>query len=401
MLSATTVLAQPSQPVVTLREALQQARAHSPARHAALARVEAADLARTFAGRPLNPTAEFRWENIAPGLRGALPADVFATLTQPIELGGKRAARRGVAAAAVEAARASAGSATRALDLEIAQRYVAVIREQDRRRALVEQGEGLTEIVRVLERRVAEGVTAEADLRKIETERARVETDAALAGIAAGRVLAGLAALTGWTTPPSAEALERPVVQVPGGVDADAAVMAAVDRRPDVQVAASRLDASQQNLQFEISRRAPDLHITSGFKRTAGFDTGLLAVLVPVPLFERNRASIALAQGNVRAAALELEQTRRVAIFEARAALAAASDLTQRAADAAARVIQPATVVRAAARAAFTSGAGDLLRLVDAERVYADARLTVSDLASEALLATIEARLALAEEAIP
>ena len=54
-----------------------------------------------------------------------------------------------------------------------------------------------------------------------------------------------------------------------------------------------------------------------------------------------------------------------------------------------------------AARAAFTSGAGDLLRLVDAERVYADARLAVNDLTINAVLATIEARLALAEDAIP
>lgn len=90
------VLAQPSEPVVTLRETIRQARAQSPARHAAAARTEAADLSRTFAGRPVNPTTEFRWENIAPGLRHALPADIFATLTQPIELGGKRDARRGV-----------------------------------------------------------------------------------------------------------------------------------------------------------------------------------------------------------------------------------------------------------------------------------------------------------------
>lgn len=395
------VLAQRSEPFVTLRDTLVQARAQSPARLAAAARVEAADSSRTWAGRPLNPTTEFRWENIAPGLRSALPADIFATLTQPIELGGKRGARRGVALATANAARATMGFAERTLDMEIALRYLAVVRERDRHRTLTEQAEGLAEIVRILERRVAEGVTAEADLRKIETERTRVETDAVLAGIAATRELTALGALAGWAMPPSPEALERPVVELPAGAESDTTILSAIDRRPDVRIAASRLEAAQQNLRFEEARRVPDLHVTGGFKRTAGYDTGLVAVLLPVPLFERNRASIALADGNVRAAALELDQTRRIAVGEARAALVAATELSRRATDAAIRLTQPAAVVRNAARAAFTSGAGDLLRLVDAERVWADVHLTVDALAIEALRATIEARLALAEEAIP
>lgn len=395
------VLAQPSEPFVTLRDTLLQARVQSPARLAAAARVDAADSSRAWAGRPLNPTTEFRWENIAPGLRSALSADIFATLTQPIELGGKRGARRGVALATADGARATMGFVERMLDIEIAQRFLAVVRERDRRRTLTEQAEGLAEIVRILERRVAEGVTAEADLRKIETERTRVETDAVLATIAATRELTALGALAGWTRPPPPEALERPVVELPAGAEADATLLGAVDRRPDVRIAASRLEAARQHLRFEEARAVPDLHVTGGFKRTAGYDTGLVAVLLPVPLFERNRASIALADGNVRAAALELDQTRRIAVGEARAAREAAIELTRRATDAATRLTQPAAVVRAAARAAFTTGAGDLLRLVDAERVWAETRLTVDALAIEALRATIEARLALAEEAVP
>lgn len=395
------VFGQPNPSAVTLRETLALARAQSPARQAAAARAEAADLSQTWAGRMLNPTTEFRWENIAPGLRTALPADVFATLTQPIELGGKRGARRGVAAAVATAARANLGATERALEVEVARRYVAAVRGRDRRDTLTVQAAGLSELVRILERRVAEGVTADADLRKLETERARVDIDAALARIAAQRELVGLAALAGWSSPPSLEALERPAVELPPNASADAVVMDAVDRRDDVRVAVSRVGASQHALRLEESRRVPDLHVTGGFKRTAGYDTGLVALLVPVPLFERNRASIVLAHGNVKAAELELAQTRRLAAGEARAAVGAAIDLTRRANDAAARLIEPATIARAAARAAFTSGAGDLLRLVDAERVYADARLTVDDLANAALLATIEARFALAEEAIP
>ncbi len=386
---------------VTLREAVLLARAQSPARRASVARVDAADLSRTYAGRLLNPSTELRWENLAPGLPATLPLDIFATVTQPIELGGERAARRGIAAATLDGARASLWATERALDHEIVRRYLAVVRERDRGRTLAEQAEGLAELVRILQRRVAEGVTAEADLRKMETERARVDTDAALARIAAGRELAVLAAVVGWPASPPLDALERPLAVLPAAGDSDAVVAAALERRPDVQIAAARLEALRQNLRFEQARRIPDLNLTGGYKRTAGYDTGVVALVMPIPLFEHNRASIVLANGNVIAAELELDQARRLAAGDARASLAAAAELLRRSADAEARLVDPAGQVRQAARAAFASGAGDLLRLVDAERVYADARIAVADLSIEAVLATIEARLALAEDAIP
>ncbi len=387
-------------PPITLGDALTEARAQSPARQASAARVEAADASRRLAGRLVNPVAELRWENWAPGLRDTLPLDAFATLTQPLELGGKRAARVGLAAAAAEGARAAFALTGRDLDADVARRFLAVVRERDRGRTLAVQAEGLGEIVRILERRVAEGVTAEADLRKIETERARVDTDAALAAIRAARELAVLAALTGWSPPPPADALDRPALAAPAA-DRDALIARALLRRPDVQLATARLESSRQALAAEQARRIPDLNVTAGLKHTAGYRTGVVGVLVPIPLFDRNRAAVILARGHVAAAELELEQTRRLAAGEARAAMEAAEGLARRSQDATARLVDPAAVVRTAARAAFESGAGDLLRLVDAERVYADARIAVNDLSVDALLAALDARLALAEEMVP
>ena len=60
----------------------------------------------------------------------------------------------------------------------MARRFLAVLRERDRWQTLSEQTVDLGELVRVLERRVAEGMTAEADLRKLQTERVRIDTDA-------------------------------------------------------------------------------------------------------------------------------------------------------------------------------------------------------------------------------
>ena len=127
----------------------------------------------------------------------------------------------------------------------------------------------------------------------------------------------------------------------------------------------------------------------------------MASVLVPIPLFDRNQPALALARGGVTAAELELAQTRRLADGQIRAALQAAGTLARRSGDADTRLVTPAAVVRSAARAAFESGAGDLLRLVDAERVFADARMAVNALQNDAILAAIEARLALAEDPVP
>lgn len=402
----TPVASQPQEGSFSLREALRQARSQSAARQAAAVRVEAADLSRRFSGQMPNPTSELRWENMAPGLGHRLPLDVFATVTQPVELGGKRHARRSIADAVFASSRAALFATEQWLDADVARLYLAVIAERERSRVLVEHADGLAEPLRILERRVAEGVTAEADLRKLEVERARVDADAALSRLAAMKTLSILVALVGWTSMPTLDALTMPALSLIEGaselVQADEALIAgALDRRPDVRLAAARVETARQTLRFEQARGVPDLNLTGGYKRTTGYDTGVVALVLPIPLFERNRATIALAAGNARAAELELAQTRRQAIGQARAALAAAHELTRRNAVASARLVDPANQVRTAARAAFASGAGDLLRLVDAERVYADARLAVTDLSNQALVSIVEARLALAEDPMP
>ena len=113
----------------------------SPARQASLSRVEAADASRRVAGRLPNPLVEMRWENWASGV-SALPLDAFATLTQPIELGGKRAARQGMASATAEGARAVLWSTEREGDADVARRFVTVVRERHRSRILQEHAQG-------------------------------------------------------------------------------------------------------------------------------------------------------------------------------------------------------------------------------------------------------------------
>ena len=78
--------------------------------------------------------------------------------------------------------------------------------------------------------------------------------------------------------------------------------------------------------------------------------------------------------------------------------MAEARLLSERAARVDQDVLVPAEVAWRAARTSFREGAGDVLRLLDAERVYGEARREALNLKLEATLAQVRARLALGEE---
>jgi outer membrane protein TolC len=249
--------------------------------------------------------------------------------------------------------------------------------------------------VRVLDRRVAAGVTAESDLLKLRTEEARAATDMLRAELAAGRALVELTALLNVEATP--EALVAPGAPPPPATEPGAGL----ERRPDVAAAMREVEASRQMLRLEDARRVPDPVVNAGFKRTAGYSTGLIAVALPIPLFDRNQTARIVAGGRVRAAELQLAATERRARGELAATRTAAIRLAERAREARLRLVEPARGARDAARSAFRSGVLDILRLVDAERVFTEAALVTIDLELDAVVAAIEARLAAGEDPLP
>lgn len=387
-------------PRLTLADAVTRARAHAPARLAASARQDAAGIAARTTPRFMNPTVEWRTENFAAGTPGGMPLDVFATATQPIELGGERAARRRRALASLDAARADTALTTLDLDLMVTRHFLDAVRLRDTSRALDEQVDALDVLVRALQRRVEEGVTAEADLRKLQAERARAHVDRMRLTLDARRALAALNTAMVATPGATLDALDLPLAPPVPGVD-DSTRSERLDRRPDVMRARARVAVTRQTLAFEHARRVPDIAVTGGWKRTAGYGTGVLGVTLPVPLFDTGRAPVALAQGEVNAAEAELVQTLALADAEMQTTVDIARTLIEEAARTRDALVVPAAIARDAARSAFASGAADVLRLVDAERTYTDAAVTLHQLTSEAVLAAVAARLALAENPWP
>ena len=392
---------QASLPILTLSAALAQARTSSPQRRAAVYVADGAREAARVAGRLPNPQVEFRTENWNTSELASSPSlDVFAVLTQPFELGGKRGIRRQLASAESQVAATALTSLERELALETVRAYVRALRARALVETLTGYREGLTSLVTSMARRVEEGYSAEADLLKFKTEAARVHGDIARAQLELERSLAALGISIGAAAPihPS-QLVEPPAIAVPA---ADAgAIAAGIARHPDVAAATASVERARQVMAFERARRLPDAMVSGGYKRTAGFDTSVFGVTIAVPLFDRNGASIARSTGLERGAMAEREAIVHRLSTDAASVIRAARTIADRAITASQELLEPAEEVRRAARTAFREGAADVLKLIDAERVYADVQRAAIDLRLDALVTTIEARFALGEETIP
>ncbi len=383
---------------VTLNDAVTQARAASPLLGAARSQADGTAEASRLVARLLNPTFDFRMENMGSGApSGALPPDVFAEASMPIELNGRRGLRRSLAAAD----RDVAAGHLQSLSYEVSVRTVQVYLQALKARALVEtlaaNRDGLASLIETMKRRVTEGVAPESDLLRFQAESARMDIDVAKAGLELERSLNLLAFVMGSPAPITAAQLVEPPPAAPPVLD-DAALAQAVARHPDVATASARVTRAQQVTALERSRTVPDPIVTAGYKRTAGFDTALAGISVSVPIFERNKAGAARAAGEDRAAVADREAVTRRLTADAVSLIATARVLAERSTRAARELLEPADAVRNAARSAFREGAADVVRLLDAERVYSDVRRAALELRLDALAAALEVRLAMGED---
>ena len=393
-----------------IEQAVTTVLASAPQRASASALAESARAAAKQAGRLPNPVIDVHAENIvasgwhwrpptdptlAPGL------DFFAVLTQPIELGGRRGARRAVADGDADVAAAALSQVERGLVMETIRLYLGALRAREMLKALDENRGEMAEIQRVVAARVREGYAAEADLAKHQAESARLDSESVRMRIELTRNLAQLQALLGRAGPASGLDPGQLVMPTPRATPAGSAAdltVRAVERSPDVQAAKAREARAANALSLEQAQRMPNLDVVGGYKRTSGFDTAVLGVAMAIPLFDRNQRAIATAGGEASAAASDRAAVEQRVAADARAIFDASQRLAERARRVDEELLAPAALVRLAARTSYGEGAANIVAMVDADRVYLDARREVLQVKLDALAAAFEARVLAGEE---
>jgi len=302
---------------MTFEEALAAAR-DTPRLALLEIEVERAEAALLTAGTyPWNPEVEI--EAAERSGSDDSSTDRGVSLSQRLELGGKRGQRRAASEASLEAARAVFAQA-RAETLASAVLAFAEAVERREGLAIEEADAALArDFAEMVERRLEAGSATAIDRALAQAGLARAERGLARA---AGEYRAAQARLA-----ESVGQLERARVVPAGGLPAlpdppslDEALAAALASRGDLAAASARIEAAEARSRLARALRYPDLTVAAKSEREEGDEITGLAVSVPLPLFNRGQGARAEAEVEVMAAKSE----RAVAELRVRREVAAA-----------------------------------------------------------------------------
>lgn len=361
--------------VLTLRQAQELALRHNPelaaAAHGALAAEKAAQQAGAVPNPELDVEAEeFGGEGSRAGYDGA---QTTVSLTQPVELGGKRAKRRSLARS--EARLAGWDYEARRLDVlaTAKQAFVDVLLAQGRL-ALDESRLVVADDVR---KAAAERVKAgkvpllEETKAGVELATARIERDRAIRELDVARKR--LAASWGGTTPAFKEA--------GGGLDAVTNVqpleqlLPLLDGGPEVARWNDEAALGRDALAMAKAQRIPDVGISAGVSRFEedGTHAGTVGLSMAIPLFDRNAAGIAAAEHQSARAqceqrAAQLRAVTALVEVHSRLEMAAAEALTIRD-----ELLPGARQAFAAAQTGYREGKFGYLEVLDTQRTLNEA----------------------------
>ncbi len=358
---------------LSLEQALEAALARAPALQAAAADIRAAEAGRTIAGLRPNPEVQVEVENVGGTgeYKGTQSAEVTSALALPIELGGKRSARIGLAMAQTTEARVEAMMAAAELREAIVTAYVAVLAADRRVEFATRAAEFASVGHRAASARVTAGSASPIEQQRAEVLRINAELAVEKAWRDAVNARASLGRLTGLPIAGPLDGVWFEQVNGPGPV-----APRSVDGTLSLAAAEANLSIASAQVRLARAQRVPDITLSAGARRlSASNDTAaVFGVAVSFPLFNSGRAGVDQAMAQQSAA----EARKRVAFAEAEQELARAeAALADASADARAAGGPALAAAQEAARIAelgYASGKFGQLDLIEAQRTLGDTR---------------------------
>ncbi|OWQ92241.1 hypothetical protein CDN99_07840 [Roseateles aquatilis] len=371
---STITTAAPVRAAFTLDDAIRRALDGHPRLRAAGHEVEANDGAVRQAALPPNPSLGLEQEDTRRETR-----TLTVLLSQPLELGGKRAARTALAQRGRDLAQADLDALRAEIRADAVQAFFEALLAQERVQAAEESSRIAGGGADVTARRVAAGKLAPNDetRARVAEAAARIELRQARADSRASRH--ALAAAVGID-----EALIGPLdgraeslPALPGEAD----IARRLADAPALRRARLEVDRAQAAYDLERARRIPDVTVTLGAKRAQeiGRNQAVIGVSLPLPLFDRNQGAQfeALKRRQAAEQLAEAESQRlRSEVLRAADELQARIDEV----DALRREVLPgAREAHQAATRGFELGKFGFLDVLDAQRTWLQARTQLLD----------------------
>ena len=362
--------------ILTPEDAVRRALSAHPSIEAGQSRVQAAQGLSVQASLRPNPRLFLQSENTRiPGstpFRFSRETDNFAYASQVIERGDKRERR-------IDLAQQVTLRRTLELDLQRADitrrvltAYWSTLGAEHLRDVLRINLTNFEQTVQYHRDRVREGAIAEVDLIRVELEKEQVAVAYQNAEQDARRFRLQLFREMGEPQASDA-ALTATLNDVKPFVGPS--MEEALAQRADLRVSRQVIAQAKSAIALERANAAPDPEVLLGYKQSMGFNTLIAGVQVPMPFRNRNQGSIAGAIADERAARYEAETAILTARNEILTAETEFNQKLQLLTGNLPRIRAQAEDTVRIARAVYREGAGDLLRLLDAERAGLQAEL--------------------------
>nr|WP_238540176.1 TolC family protein [Pseudomonas sp. GM84] len=368
LLLAATASAQAAQGL-SLPEALSAAFANNPELAAAGREIGIAEGERRQAG--LIPNPELSWE-VEDTRRDTSTTTV--TLSQALELGGKRGARIAVASSGQTIAQLDLQRQRNGLRADVVQAFHTALRAQTAVE-LAQQSQALTARgLKVVQGRVTAGQSSPVEATRAQVQLAQAHAEVRRAETQRTVAFQALARLTG--SPLAAFREVQAADLSPGAAPSTDALLAQLEQTAEWRLAAAQIERGDASLGSEKAQRIPDLTVSLGsqYSREDRERVNVVGLSMPLPLFDRN-------QGNVLAAARRADQARdlrnavelrlrsetRSAVSQWRTALQDVEDYERTILPSAQQAVDTAT-------RGFEMGKFAFLDVLDAQRTLIEAR---------------------------
>lgn len=273
------------------------------AEHALLA-VEAATM--QARARP-NPTLEIGVEDTRRATR-----ETTVQLSQPLELGGRRARRVTAAERARDAARADLRLRRAAVQAGVTTAFMDTVAAQERLRLAQESQSVADSVTGTVSRRVQAGKASPVEETRARVAQSYVRLEVSKAQSELSHARLALASTWGNVSPRFDHALGT--LSALPALPAWDALAAQLTSLPGVVRARVEVARREALVAVEQGRRAPELAITAGVKRSAelGRHQAVFGLSVPLPLFDRNRGNVleALRRTDVAKDEVDAAETR-------------------------------------------------------------------------------------------
>ncbi len=304
-------------PVVTLDDAIQKAIDASPRLKSVTAGLEAAKGAEDQAGYWPNPELGFEAENVAGGgqFSGTDSAEYTYGLSQTVEIGGKRSARKNAAQAVREAANSDVLAERLNLERDIHIAYSEVLAEAEAVKLAIDQEKLAKGVLATVSKRV--DAAAEPEIQRSKAEVAYATSVIAREQEERQLKIAKEKLARLWGASKLDVSLDHAHffdLQAPTAIHS---YREKLDRIPDMQRLAYMKAEKESLLELEKAQAIPDPNFSLGVRdfRDSGDQAFIFGVSLPIPVLNQNSGNVAKARAEVtqiesdaRQAELMLEQ---------------------------------------------------------------------------------------------